>query len=139
MHRALLSAAHLLVAAGASQAPGAAAESSTSAAWVQNRFVISFWVDPIVPPERFPAEYARIADANFTAVLGGFGAKNPATVAQSIAAATAAGLASIPSICGGACANLTGAWIAVGKAVIQSPPIPPPPTHTHTHTPFHPY
>ena len=26
-------------------------------------------VDPIVPPSRFPAEYKRIADANFTVSL----------------------------------------------------------------------
>ena len=29
-------------------------------------------VDPIVPPSRFPAEYKRIADANFTVSLQGF-------------------------------------------------------------------
>ena len=67
-------------------------------------------MDPIVPPERFPAEYKRIADANFTVLLGGFGATSPATVTQQIAAASAAGLASVPSICGGGCANLSGAW-----------------------------
>lgn len=67
-------------------------------------------VDPIVPPSRFPAEYKRIADANFTVLLGGFGATTPATVKQQIAAASAVGLATVPSICGGDCANLSGAW-----------------------------
>ena len=78
--------------------------------WVQDRFTISFWVDPVVPPSRFPAEYKRIADANFTVLLGGFGATVPATVTEQIAAASDAGLAAVPSICGGGCANLSGAW-----------------------------
>ena len=67
-------------------------------------------MDPIVPPEQFPREYKRIAEANFTVLLGGFGATAPATVRQQIAAASAAGLVSVPSICGGSCINLSGAW-----------------------------
>lgn len=43
-------------------------------------------------------------------LLGGFGATTPDTVTQQIAAASTAGLASVPSICGGKCANLSGAW-----------------------------
>ena len=43
-------------------------------------------------------------------LLGGFGATTPNTVTQQIAAASTAGLASVPSICGGKCANLSGAW-----------------------------
>ena len=78
--------------------------------WKQDRFAISFWVDPVVPPARFDAEYKRIADANFTVLLGGFGARTPPDVKLQIAAATKAGLAAVPSICGGACANLSGAW-----------------------------
>ena len=35
--------------------------------WKQDRFAISFWVDPMVPPDRFDVEYKRIAEANFTA------------------------------------------------------------------------
>jgi hypothetical protein len=55
---------------------------------------------------------ARIACVVSTCavLLGGFGATTPETVTQQIAAATKAGLAAVPSICGGACANLTGAW-----------------------------
>ena len=67
-------------------------------------------MDPIVPPSRFLAEYKRIADANFTVLLGGFGATVPATVTEQIAAASDVGLAAVPSICGGGCANLSGAW-----------------------------
>ena len=81
-----------------------------TAPWTQDRFVISFWVDPIVPPAKFSVEYARIAAANFTVLLGGFGATTPDTVALQVAAATQAGLAAIPSGCGGSCENATGVW-----------------------------
>jgi hypothetical protein len=89
----------LLGAAGVAAAP-----------WKQDRFAISFWVDPVVPPAQFDFEYNRIRAANFTVLLGGFGATNPQNVALQIAAAQKAGLAAVPSICGGSCANLTGAW-----------------------------
>lgn len=54
---------------------------ATCASWaaepdrfVQDRFAIGFWVDP--PADKnMDARYAEIADANFTFVLGGFGAK----------------------------------------------------------------
>ena len=78
--------------------------------WKQDRFAISFWVDPMVPPERFDAEYQRVAEANFTVLLGGFGAKDPSTVTSQIAAATKNGLKAIPNICNGKCANISGAW-----------------------------
>eukprot|EP00040_Diaphanoeca_grandis_P012985 m.65688 g.65688 ORF g.65688 m.65688 type:complete len:437 (+) comp23591_c0_seq1:48-1358(+) len=83
---------------------------STVAQWKQDRYAISFWVDPVVPPSQFDAEYAIVANANFTVLLGGFGATDPANVQLQIAAATKAGLAAVPSICGGTCANLSGAW-----------------------------
>eukprot|EP00038_Savillea_parva_P019538 m.27816 g.27816 ORF g.27816 m.27816 type:complete len:438 (-) comp4455_c0_seq1:116-1429(-) len=89
--------------------------------WKQDRFAISFWVDPVVPPDRFDAEYATIAAANFTVLLGGFGATTPETVTQQIASANKAGLAVVPSICGGACANLTGAW---GFQITDEPAVP---------------
>ncbi len=79
--------------------------------FAMDRFMISFWVDPIVPVARFDAEYARVASANFTVLLGGFGANTPATVAAQIASARRHNLAALPSACGGgACSNLTGAW-----------------------------
>ena len=40
--------------------------------FVQDRFVISFWVDPPFD-ENADQRYREIADANFTMVLGGFG------------------------------------------------------------------
>ena len=34
-------------------------EAVVAAPWRQDRFAISFWVDPVVPPERFDAEYVH--------------------------------------------------------------------------------
>eukprot|EP00045_Choanoeca_perplexa_P014624 m.173515 g.173515 ORF g.173515 m.173515 type:complete len:419 (+) comp16739_c0_seq3:568-1824(+) len=51
------------------------------------RLFLSFWVDPVVPPEQFDAQYALIAQANFTAILGGFGAKTTASVEAQLTAA----------------------------------------------------
>ena len=65
----------------------------------QSRFLISFWVDPIVPAAQFPFEYARIARANFTAVMGGFGATDPTSVAAQVNACLGSGLECIPSSC----------------------------------------
>ena len=81
-------------------------------AWKQDRFAISMFVDPIVPPDRFDSEYQRIANANFTVLLGGFGAVTPSTVTQQVAAAKKNGLIVLPSICNGACANIsdTNVW-----------------------------
>ena len=44
----------------------------------QDRFCISFWVDPPADTE-MDAHYAQIANANFTVVMGGFGANTPET------------------------------------------------------------
>ena len=78
--------------------------------WRQDRFVISAWVDPIVPPARYDAEYARMRSANISMLLGGFGAKSRADVILQVAAATKAGMTAVPSYCDGACANVSGAW-----------------------------
>lgn len=75
-----------------------------SAEWVQDRFVISFWVDPQVPVQDVDSRFEEIAGANFTAHLG-FNSgpnpypPNPALVAAQLAAAAKHGLKSIPSIC----------------------------------------
>ena len=45
------------------------------ARFVQDRFAIGFWVDPPAD-ERIDERYAEIAEANFTLVLGGFGAND---------------------------------------------------------------
>jgi hypothetical protein len=41
----------------------------TSSPWKQDRFAISFWVDPIVPPNRFDAEYSTIVSYGNNGVL----------------------------------------------------------------------
>ena len=77
---------------------------SCAAEWVQDRFAISFWVDPQVPEQDVDARFAEIAGANFTAHLG-FNSgpnpypPNPARVAAQLAAAAKHNLKSIPSIC----------------------------------------
>ncbi|HOA72207.1 MAG TPA: hypothetical protein PL151_06495 [Phycisphaerae bacterium] len=48
----------------------------TPARFEQKEFVISFWVDPPAD-EQMDVHYRRIAEANFTVVLGGFGATTP--------------------------------------------------------------
>lgn len=84
-------------------------------AFKQNEFVISFWVDPVVPPAQFVQEYTRIAAANFTTLMGGFGATTPSGVAAQLAACAAVGLSALPNSCEspsgpgpeGTCVNLT--------------------------------
>lgn len=51
--------------------------------FVQDRFVISFWVDPPAD-EYMDRHYADIAAANFTMVIGGFGARTPEMVQKQI-------------------------------------------------------
>lgn len=68
-------------------------------AFVQDRFVISFWVDPVVPIETFVSAYEMIALSNFTTIMGGFGATVPNEVSAAIDAAAANNLAIIPNIC----------------------------------------
>lgn len=72
-----------------------------TARWVQDRFAISIWVDPIVPPREFDARYAELAAANFTVLLGGFGAKNRSSVSAQLGACAKHGLKAIVDTCGG--------------------------------------
>lgn len=44
--------------------------------FIQDRFAIGFWVDPPMD-KKGPARYKEIAEANFTLVIGGFGALTP--------------------------------------------------------------
>ena len=60
-------------------AAGARGDESKKGRFVQDRFVISFWVDP--PADQLKsAVYKDIADANFTMVHGAFGPKTEADV-----------------------------------------------------------
>ena len=47
--------------------------------FVQDRFAIGFWVDPPIDAQ-VKARYKEIADANFSLVLTGFGANEPAKI-----------------------------------------------------------
>lgn len=85
----------LLALACALAAPARAA----AARWAPDRFLISAWVDPVVPAAEFVTQYATFAAAGFTTLLGGFGATTPADVTASLAAAAAAGLEALPSAC----------------------------------------
>lgn len=49
----------------------------------QDRFAIGFWVDPPAD-EKMDQRYAEIAEANFTLVIGGFGATQKDTIAKQI-------------------------------------------------------
>ena len=53
------------------------------ARFVQDRFVVSFWVDPPAD-SKMEARYKEIADAHFTVVLGGFGAGTVETVQRQL-------------------------------------------------------
>ena len=44
-----------------------------SMGWQQPRLLLSLWYDPVVPEADFPKRYKEIADANCTAIMGGFG------------------------------------------------------------------
>jgi hypothetical protein len=50
----------------------------------QDRLAIGFWFDPPAD-EQMEARYAEIAEANFTLVIGGFGARTPEQVRRQIA------------------------------------------------------
>ena len=97
-----------------------AALAALSVAAPLDSFMISFWVDPVVLPEEFAAQYATIASAGFTHILGGFGATTPETVAAQLTAAAGLGLRVLPSACetaagpgpSGSCVGLTGTALA---------------------------
>jgi len=69
-----------LIMASASQGANAANDQAT---FVQDRFAIGFWVDPPAD-DHMNQHYADIAAANFTMVIGGFGARTPETIQKQI-------------------------------------------------------
>jgi len=77
------------------------ARASPSDAWVQDRFAISFFIDPLVPPAEFDKRYAEVAGANFTLLINGGGASSPASVAAQLAACHKHDLKLITTTCGG--------------------------------------
>ena len=72
--------------------PSSAATPRYQPNWKQPRLLLSLWYDPVVPKEAFPQRYREIADANFTAVMGGFGATTADMVMAQLAASEAVGL-----------------------------------------------
>ena len=67
--------------------------------FVQDRFAIGFWVDPPAN-ENMDRHYADIAAANFTMVIGGFGAHRPETVQKQIKLCEKYGLKAIVATAG---------------------------------------
>lgn len=63
---------------------GSHAEEPAADRFLQDRFAIGFWVDPPAD-ERMAERYAEIADANFTLIIGGFGATTRAHVERQLA------------------------------------------------------
>lgn len=67
--------------------------------FAQDQFAIGFWVDP--PMDKRAAErYAEIAEANFTTVIGGFGATTPETVKKQLDLCRKNGLKALVSLPG---------------------------------------
>ena len=67
--------------------------------FVQDRFLISFWVDPPAD-DQMEERYREIAEANFTAVLGGFGANTPEQVERQLDLCQKHGLKALVSLPG---------------------------------------
>lgn len=67
--------------------------------FVQDRFAIGFWVDPPAN-ENMDQYYAEISAANFTMVIGGFGALTPETVQKQIKHCEKYGLKAIVATAG---------------------------------------
>ena len=62
-------------------------------------FAIGFWVDPPVDKEA-DAHYAEIAQANFTFLIGSFGASTATNVTRQLALSAKYGLKAIVSMAG---------------------------------------
>ncbi len=98
----ILAAIALAVAAGTLNTIGGGSMGATKAdepRFVQDRFAIGFWVDPPADDD-MDRRYAEIADAGFTLVLGGFGARTPETVGRQIALCRKHGLRAIVATAG---------------------------------------
>lgn len=73
---------------------GAVADDAREGRFVQDRFCISFWVDPPAD-QNMDAHYKKIAEAHFTVVVGGFGARTPEQVERQLALCEKYGLKAI--------------------------------------------
>jgi hypothetical protein len=89
-------------------------------AFEQERFAIGFWVDPPMDT-RAEARYEEIADANFTLVIGGFGASTRDTVLRQIALCEQFDLKAIVSLCDWPMEELPDSPAVWGYAVRDEP------------------
>lgn len=71
----------------------------TEQRFVQDRFAIGFWVDPPAR-EDMESQYQKIAEANFTLVLGGFGGTTPETIQKQLELCERFGLKAIVATAG---------------------------------------
>ena len=92
-------------------------ESAVRPVFVQDVFAISFWVDPPAN-DRY---YADIAAANFTMVLGGFGASTPETVQKQIKLCEEHGLKAIVPTIGLPAAQLPESPAVWGYKICDEP------------------
>lgn len=97
-----------------------AAEPSEPARFKQDRFAIGFWVDPPAGPD-MDARYAEIAAANFTIVIGGFGARTPQTVQRQLDLCQKHGLKAIVATAGREPAQLLDGPACWGYLVRDEP------------------
>ena len=95
LKRSLCALAFLALAIWVQLCPAAASQ----ARFVQDRFAVGFWVDP--PAEQqTEARFAEIAHANFSFIIGNFGATTPASVSNQLNLCAAHGLKAIVSMAG---------------------------------------
>jgi hypothetical protein len=92
-----------------------------SARFIQDEFVVSMWVDPVVHPSEFDARYREMAQANITVLLGGFGATTPDSVGLQLAACETNGLKAIVSTCGGTSTSPTPGACVTNTTIASSP------------------
>ena len=98
----LACAAAAACAASSSPASSAAPAAAPPLAYFkQDRFAISMWVDPQVVPAEYDERYLEIAQANFTVLLGNFGATKISSVTAQLAACEKHGLKAVVSACEG--------------------------------------
>jgi hypothetical protein len=90
------------------------------ARFVQDRFAIGFWVDPPAD-EKMDARYAEIAEANFTMVIGGFGAATPATVVRQLECCAKHDLKAVVSRAGLSADKLPTGPACWGYSIVDEP------------------
>jgi len=88
--------------------------------FIQDIFAIGFWVDPPAD-ENMDRYYADITAANFTMVIGGFGARTPQTVQQQIELCKKYGLKAIISRAGLPPAQLPNSPAVWGYTIKDEP------------------